>query len=950
MIIAISQGETGAKIAEAEGVTPQAVSKLKKKINQDGVSAVIDRVVTPSKGRKSVGKRSRAGRPGYETFAQWAEAQCADDEPVFELATLVISRGVQIATIAIREGGLKNFEATRRDADGQKRINDRFSTRLTAIRREMKRAADTPVFWTRASLMDTMLAEIFHWLRNLQIHPDREGGGASEISEAKDLKDRFGPRFAHIVLSCGPEAACEAEYKRMTSEVTALHLRADTDVGFLQHLEALLHSRRLKKSCVGFLPGISALYDFVKGFAWTQNTHPFLYETSENNTCEAMGDQILADGYFAARGILVNMSSHLWSRVPYQDDIIYKTLSKAPEISVDRQITEGVIRVLVKPMPSMQYHLRVPWSKSFKEFEQRARKLFRETDATKQFVYSTAGPASPSVSRSSIAVAGDFLISANHAKKPRPVGVVLFPRHFLLPEPTVPLETLAEIARNRGGERRITYTGNTDPGGSFKVLHVPYLVDALRRAIDTGNIWDRLSAIEEWQAGLTQIGWSAVEKSGKPYNQFFMKVRAKAVLENDVWDTFMHLIPPGASPDEINEIVSNRHGATSEVPLGAQEFRDLIARAVDQKAREGFRRPEIILDAAMELRSIFQQHLAQTILATQSFLAGGIDKEDAGKGEGSGAEGKPLLSNPYISEILSQLEPVMLEDLMRRRPTNEPDRKQDFENILKQVDADFLLRHLDSITRKRLKKDADRWAESCEAVVAEKYWPGNQLNFGRIVALVRPEFSDLLKKPEYCDEVVSICNEVRASFSRNRRFGIRAVMETIQRCVLHGLPPVAIALASHTSILARWRALVRATINSRLAGIARKSGFSSDDKAVEDLSTEDVEAAASQVYDYSAGGTGDGMDIEDIQTVVSKLIQGDVSESLLNGFNDLSKDVCSEDWDYALTTFGDPENPTGALKKILEAKELCRNPGEIAATGDLSQEDLRKLRRVLEGV
>lgn len=925
-IAALYEGRSEASIADDEEISVEAVRKLKKKLNRMGAKALIQELTTPSRARKSAAAGQRAGRPGYQDFDQWAAAQTSEDEPVFELATLLISSEVQIATIAIREGRKADFERT--TTSDNERLDELFLRRLQVLNREFTNIANIPIFWTRVLMVDTLLSEIFRWLRKFS-NRISERSQEDDIPVVTPLKDRFGARFSHLILSNGPEDACRAVYMRLGAEVPVVHLRADKKVGFLRHLEAILHHRRLTKSCLGFLPGASALYDLVKGVSSAQTSKTLAYEISERSLGDIIKDQMLAQDYFLARGILVNMNGYLWSKIAYQEDIKFRTLTRVPEIVVDQVVVPGCIRILIRPMPGIEYSRLVPWNGSSQAFEKHVRKVFRSNSATRQFTYSTTSASGKL--RSSIVISEDFLAQKSR-KKPTQVGVTLFPRHFLLSEPVVQLEKLAELIRDKGATKKGSGTPLDD---NLQVLHVPYLVSRLRQALEKVNIWDRLASAEKWQDDLTEIGIDAKRSSGKPYELIFLKMRPKAVLEKDEWDEFMHLIPFGATETDVVEIV-HQAALNTDVHLSAEAYGGHVEKAIQQKFQEAMTNPATMLEAFKSHPKETLNQSVQGLLAIESFLAAGPVRAHLAKGT-SRNTGEPLPNPSAASELLSQLRPVILNNLMSSRSRSPRDEEQDFKNILMQLDADYLLRTLDLGTRKQLDKDAARWAKRCEEVIAAEYWIHNRINLPRIAALVRPQFLPLVD--QHRDELESICGTLRARFNGDKRFAIRAVMETMQRCALAGLPPLPIAVASHSSILARWRALVRGTINRRLAGLASAGSRTVPIDQVEDRYVEDSPFASP----YAAENADEDVIVGEIRVVISRVLAGDLADPVLSEFQELSLDENKHTWDHALCDFGDLRKPTATIQLVRDAVNFCLSEGTRANDSGGFLTKLRKL-------
>ena len=307
------------------------------------------------------------------------------------------------------------------------------------------------------------------------------------------------------------------------------------------------------------------------------------------------------------------------------------------------------------------------------------------------------------------------------------------------------------------------------------MLHAPYLMDDMRRAVEDGYFWERFVRIERWQSLLTEIGDDAQASSAQQFGESFLKLRPHAILEEDEWDMFMDKLNPDWTPDDIERMVAASFEAPPAEPLTAEEHRDLVVEALQKIRSEAGRSPEILIDA---LRAAppkeWHGRLAAGMIALESVLGAGEKENPGSEGETKVREA-PSAIDLASAAVLDQLRPAMIDQLEMRRQT----RPEDFENILKQLDADYLLRSLSKATRKRLEKDAAAWARQCEEVVAAEYWPGNNLSLARVSFMVTSKLEPLIN--QHSEDVISICTDLRRRFCDDRRFVIRMLVETMQR-------------------------------------------------------------------------------------------------------------------------------------------------------------------------
>ncbi|MEO6846635.1 MAG: hypothetical protein ABI254_05215 [Chthoniobacterales bacterium] len=142
-----------------------------------------------------------------------------------------------------------------------------------------------------------------------------------------------------------------------------------------------------------------------------------------------------------------------------------------------------------------------------------------------------------------------------------------------------------------------------------------------------------------------------------------------------------------------------------------------------------------------------------------------------------------------------------------------------FDGMIQELDGDFFLNELDRDSRKDLDKEATDCANACDKVLASAYWPGGEFNLRKAIALVGANLRILAT--QYPDEIESCCIHTRAKFSTDRKWVVRKVIETMQRCALRKLESVPIAIETTNNILSRWRAFTRKEIRGKLVDLTQ---------------------------------------------------------------------------------------------------------------------------------
>lgn len=290
ILLALCRGEPVAAIAKAEkDLSQQRVRDIRDKALEEGLGAEIDRLTAKPKIAKArmPGQRAHAGRPGQKTFDQRARAFDANDEAIFQLSTLLLHPDVQVASLSIRLGRLDDFnKSAKRTGEEnaeemvQERLSDRLRKATKAVAKEVERASDEPVYWTEVSNLDDTLAKLFATLAfGLdRMQPPAQGFRLGCVP----LHLLFGERFGHVILSCGVEQKVQPIVSLLGKETIFTHVRVNSKSGFLTHLESVLYQRRMKESCIGFMPALWYLYNEAN--AWAESAFKGRFEWQVNES------------------------------------------------------------------------------------------------------------------------------------------------------------------------------------------------------------------------------------------------------------------------------------------------------------------------------------------------------------------------------------------------------------------------------------------------------------------------------------------------------------------------------------------------------------------------------------------------------------------------------------------------------------------------------------------
>lgn len=149
------------------------------------------------------------------------------------------------------------------------------------------------------------------------------------------------------------------------------------------------------------------------------------------------------------------------------------------------------------------------------------------------------------------------------------------------------------------------------------------------------------------------------------------------------------------------------------------------------------------------------------------------------------------------------------------------DSETGFKDLLRDCDADFLLRGLAPDDRARVDHLASAWAECVKALIALLYSVDDPDGRGRVIAAIEKSLRPQAAKR--IDELRSWVFDALEVFSTNSLRVTRQAIEVAQRCSMAGLEPIAIVVESESSVLRRWAAFLGKRLRSRL--MPRRKSF-----------------------------------------------------------------------------------------------------------------------------
>ncbi|MEO6846632.1 MAG: hypothetical protein ABI254_05195, partial [Chthoniobacterales bacterium] len=552
ILYALCKGLKAADIAKKEGVTPQLVSKIKKEAIRDALAIVIKRLLPKPKKHS----RPHAGRPGYHHFHEWLSNLKLANEPVYELTTLVLRRDVQLATITIRE--TCNSEWRHKTGPRSSKENNLNSepTVPNTIDREMRTCAEVPIFWTKVSMLDTNLKLTFlnlqeYWASLLHATPCAHQMEPKFIFPQK-LTERFDNSFKHIILSAGQ---CE-EHDKLVSHFEVgvkthhIHLK---DRNLLAYLEGVLHHRRLTRSSPGLLATHWDLLFYSKALIFEPDSCNHVWELQQSQMEQWLKASVLAQSYFAYNGVLTEMKHTLWSKIAFQENVNFRLRPLRAKVEYKEDHKKNRLILQISPLPSLRYETSVTFEKSATETAKakKCSKEVRNQMANQQFIYSTRikGEWKKAYEKSPIHPIQIRLIP----KAP----VVLFPRHFLTSEPSVPIEKTIAFAKETIATISHKKININSASTEVIIFYLPRLKSAFLEKVRERSYALVIDNLDHCQLDLTGIDFKqSAQISAEKVSFTFKKFRAEKAKGESGWAKYRGTVWHEAALRGLNNFTS----------------------------------------------------------------------------------------------------------------------------------------------------------------------------------------------------------------------------------------------------------------------------------------------------------------------------------------------------------------------------------------------------------
>jgi hypothetical protein len=847
----LAQGQTVAQIASAMRLKKPSVFQIRAKLRAADLRELLtdaDWLIEEAQVARARPRRTR-GRPGYESFDQWADGIGIAEEPVFDVASIIVMPNAALVVFAVK------------DPVG---MADAFTA-------ELWRADQIAVVWSCASGFDFYIKATFEELRT-EVPRITESGSTLDAIRITPIHQRFDDAYHFVSLAAGPKDICDRLLAQLEVAPKKIEsYRHNSPRSFLEELESSIFRLRQKRSCIGLLPCWFELYNEVNGLGEELEPRPFVWENTAALVKEWLSRRAVVQAYFAAQGFLLESNRHLWSKLPFQDECDFQTVQVRPKVeTVEGSAAADIVRLRVEPLPEIHHFVDVKWQGSPEAIAGAVREQLKRERPTARRRYSTRLPDEVTL-RSSIFLPNTYFAKPGDVSKESSIGVVVLPRHTFSPPLPIDLETLAEVAKYGSG-----------------IFSAPLQI--------------RLTPLSERLRDFQRAGESAFSKFERSVNEPGAAANSGA-SDDSALSPVLWIFHSDALASALMEAVGSKRYAYEIAKLRAWQSELIETSARDDR------------DTACEWMINFMGLSWCISNYVDADAESELVEARARRVQSTYAGGKQTLVEASNREYRRRIS----EDILwgRLPPGSErgvSESEATLRRLLRDFDADFLLRHLAPERRVQVNADAHAWCETIRAILVREFWDstGGRLNQEKVHRLFRGERKSWKTDPETLAEV---CSELLNMFVSRRVRIIRTAIENAQRCALVGLHPYPIAAEYEHSILRSWRSFVGWSINKRFPC---SETLDARDPDLVDSVSQDVQSGYSDAETANASDE----DVRVIEAGIAAAFETPTLESFA-AFHHVVAETNEIDWRAALEGHDDTW-----IKAVGAAYKLCKTEAE----------------------
>ena len=752
-------GKTPSEIARFLGKTPQRISQIKNEVLKIEVNAATgalldDLIRLTEDACKNLTKRKTAGRPGKETWDDYVKSDHFTGEDYVQIATLFVSVRLQIAVIVTgrvpREE--KGVHSSTNDGEPANRLFIKRIHRLITDVAAQKEFEKPP--WTRLSNFDVECCELFDkWAQKLSKLPptDTIEGRIKELLYSPNYQ-RFNATRRAMVIWSGDESEARTFFgKAFESTDAFLSYRIAETRNFFPALANLIFECRNSVTGVGTLPCLKLMSDDLGELAGLEINEripeAIWWEAPMNEINKSLRITCALRDFLALKGVLMGHNAMLARKISYHSSVKFATSSIATRVKVVKESKgTGVNTLLVFPLPECGYEINYT---STRNPEQVAKSLRRCLRRSVRFVYEPSLYALSDAMPAQNQQLDDFLSECVAIDAPR--YLTLLPRHLLRKNCTAVLTGL--------DWKLNTLTKIELPGQDGKeagaILDVSMVREALWNAFRENRIGDHVLRLAEWSN--TLIGHSFLYRKRDALN-WAREANVFPLLIPCFW----WLPPNDADQSKDPEMIERLARFTT------------IAKPNEMMQSDTDGLP--LLPEGSERVGVVRTSMGPTKL---------VESIDAA-----------FRLNPELNAVLEE-NAIKYPPQKFKRPI---DNDRAFSDVIRELDADYLISHLPATVRSELDEIVAKWTDHSAEVVAQKFWSGGHLNEpllrAALPANVRPRVS-----PEHINDVAM---DALAQFRKGSARVLRWAIETAQRQIIAGRAPIFAVVETNSAIIRSW--------------------------------------------------------------------------------------------------------------------------------------------------
>lgn len=496
---AFAEGHADQTIAARCKMSSEGVRKIRREVSAKGLPAVIAKLhsILAKKSAFVTTPRRRRGAPRAKSLRSAFSAAAARAETIITLASVILASDVQIAIIGVQSPN----QTKRVGKDDAMPLVPGDGGTLPALR-DAVREPIAPR-WTRGQI-DEWIRRPFLFLPSA----DPPANTARLLTwSLPSLASRFRKNWNFLVIGKGEPKTLDRTVSRIAkgrnTETFVL-----TSESLTTHLEAVLHTLRIRLNFRGLLPTLEGLLD--ASAEWRERlraTSAFTWHSNERQAIAGVKGRMVDFYVRATGGYLLDLTSHVHRSIATRATFKVTTIPTAPSIEVLKTEPDGDPVLNYSPFPGVEMAFQTVPPISAVE----AMGLLAECKAAARFEYAVRLKPDQ---RAWLRVPYELLSpKQNSCGAPLEIGVVSLARQFIFPAPSetdAELQRHAEKLKRRG--RVVAADQNND--GPMLVFSSEALLDGIYSAFALNRYGDRISQInghEAWWSNLISGPVSASE-------------------------------------------------------------------------------------------------------------------------------------------------------------------------------------------------------------------------------------------------------------------------------------------------------------------------------------------------------------------------------------------------------------------------------------------------------